>query len=487
MPGLGLKGNVRRVDKFVISGWAIDADDPQSAPALQIVQQGKPVITIRPQFPFPRLRDALNLPKSRGPHAHGFRLWLPLSNGIKPEIPFSIVFEGTGTPLANGQDRRLTIFADIDPTAWEELQTEMFFFPSYRLEGAVLKCRAKVSHVEGLENAGLMIGTSRTVDAQIIDQDPALFERRTYNYIFSVSDANFANDERPFLSIRPDFNPRLPEGSKAAFHYNLRKVDVPRTVFAQGSLRSPLPPIENIARVSGRKCDQSNFLITGLTTFNKLDAIARRYAGVGIAQLGVIVDWGVGCGRVVRHLLEQTLAKQASSPAVIGVDIDDMNVKWCQENLANQSPSAQFKVLSLDGFDLPNSSVDLLYGISIFTHLSEYNQHKWLSEIRRILKPGAIAILTVNGEAKFCRQRDEVGLPFVQKFGFFDGVPDSAIGAERSDYYRSTLHSRPYILKNWSMYFEILDIIVMAGEFQQDFIVVRRPLPSDHLAVAATA
>jgi SAM-dependent methyltransferase len=264
-----------------------------------------------------------------------------------------------------------------------------------------------------------------------------------------------------------------------ALHHSLRTVDVPCTAFDRGTLRSPLPPIENIVRVSGRKSDQVNFLVSGLTTFNRLDAIARHYTGVGIAELDVVVDWGVGCGRVVRHLLERLQPAAARSQTIIGVDIDEVNVKWCQENLSNLSPGVQFNVLSLDGFQLPSDSVDLLYGISIFTHLSEYDQHKWLSEIRRVLKPGAIAILTVNGEAKFCRQRDEIGLPFVQKFGFFDGVPDSAIGADRSDYYRSTLHTRPYILKNWGLYFEILDFIVMANAFQQDFVVVRRPSSSE--------
>ncbi len=475
MAAEALKGNVRRVDKFQISGWAIDTTDPSASPILQIVQLGRSVISIRPQFPSGGLRQALNLPESRAPHVHSFRLWLPLSNGVKPEIPFSIVFEDSGKPLINGKDRQLTVFADIDANVWEELQTEMFFVPSYRVEGDVLRCQAKVSHVEGSKLIGLMIGTSRIEDCRIIDEDPGLFGRKTYNYVFSVSEANFSGDNLPFLSIRPNFDPPPPEGSKMALHHSLRSIEIPRSAFDHQTLRPPLPPIENVVRVSGRKSDQVNFLISGLTTFYRLDAIARYYAGCGIAQLGVVVDWGVGCGRVVRHLLERRQVDPKKKQTVIGVDIDEVNVKWCQENLSNLSSDVQFSVLPLDGFQLPSDSVDLLYGISVFTHLSEHHQHKWLAEIRRVLKPGAIAILTVNGEAKFCRQRDEIGLPFVQKFGFFDGVPDSAIGTNRSDYYRSTLHSRPYISKNWSLYFEILDFIVMANAFQQDFVVVKRP------------
>ncbi len=475
MASSGLKGNVRRVDKFLISGWALDTNDPLSSPGIQIVQQGRPVITIRPQFPAVGLRDTLKLSRSSAPQLHSFRLWLPLGNGVKPEIPFSIVFEDSGSPLINGRDRRLSVIDEIDRNVWDELQTEMFFVPGYRMEEGVLKCHAKVAHVEGLQKNGLMVGASRTEDCRVVDNDPALFGRKSYNYVFKISDADFSDDRLPTITIRPDCSPSPPEGTKMALHQSLLRLDVPRTAFDKSTLRSPLPTMANIIRVSGRKSDQVNFLVSGLTTFSKLDAMCKFYSGVGISDLDVVVDWGVGCGRVVRHLLEQDQANRASAQTVIGVDIDEINVKWCQENLSSLSPNAQFNVLSLEGFDLPGGSVDLLYGISIFTHLSEYHQHKWLSEIRRVLKPGALAILTVNGEAKFCRQREEIGLPFVQKFGFFDGVPDSAIGADRSDYYRSTLHLRPYIVKNWGMYFEILDFIVMANAFQQDFVVVRRP------------
>jgi SAM-dependent methyltransferase len=479
MLSLELKGDVERVDTFLISGWALNVGDLFSSPALQIIQNDRPVISIRPQFPnwaTDRLRDALRLPQSTAPDLHGFRLWFPLSNGIEPEIPFSIVFESTGMPLGRGQNRRLTVFSDIDHNVREELQTELLFVAPYIVKDGVLQGHAKVSHVDGLRCTGLIIGSSITEDCRVIEQDAQFFGRRTYNYTFKVSSADFASNDAPFLSICPAFNPSAPEDSKTAFHHSLRRLDIPRTVFDLGSLKPPLPSLENIHRVSVPRSNHFNFLVNGLTTFNQIDAIIRRYAGVGISEFETVIDWGVGCGRIMRHFLERREGTRTGLKTIVGVDIDEMNVKWCQDNLSNLSEGVHFRLLSLEGFDLPSSSVDLLYGISIFTHLSEHNQHIWLSEIRRVLKPSAIAILTVHGEADWCRRRDTIVLPFVQKFGFFDGVSDNSIGKDRSDYYRATFHSRPYILKQWGMYFEILDCIVMANGFGQDYVVVRRPV-----------
>lgn len=104
-----------------------------------------------------------------------------------------------------------------------------------------------------------------------------------------------------------------------------------------------------------------------------------------------ILDWGCGPGRVIRHL-----------PTVIGndckyygTDYNAQSISWCNENL----PGIQFNANLLEA-SLPYSDnfFDAIYGISIFTHLSEQAHFDWYNELYRILKPGGILFLTTQGD-----------------------------------------------------------------------------------------
>ncbi len=200
----------------------------------------------------------------------------------------------------------------------------------------------------------------------------------------------------------PELTPR------AQLDARIHSVYLPRTVLDRNRLSAPLPEDANIHRVSGPASNQHHYLIGGATTFCQLDAIVRHDASKPIRAIGTVVDWGVGCGRVMRQFWEDAPA-QMPMPRLIGLDIDPVNVDWCRAHLAK---FASFDLLALDGFALPP--------------------------------------------------------------GFFDGTADSAIGEERSEYYRATYHARSYIRDNWSRYFTILDIFVMANAFTQNFVVLRK-------------
>lgn len=40
---------------------------------------------------------------------------------------------------------------------------------------------------------------------------------------------------------------------------------------------------------------------------------------------------------------------------------------------------------------------DLIYAVSVFTHLSENLQKHWITELTRILQPGGVLLITVKG------------------------------------------------------------------------------------------
>lgn len=117
-----------------------------------------------------------------------------------------------------------------------------------------------------------------------------------------------------------------------------------------------------------------------------------------------ILDWGCGTGRIIRHL-PSILEKNNS---IFGTDYNQKYVKWCSENLTG----IQFKLNGLQPpLDFKNSSMDVIYGISIFTHLSEALHFSWMKELTRVLKNDGILFLTTHGNVhKFKLLEEEQGL-----------------------------------------------------------------------------
>jgi SAM-dependent methyltransferase len=102
-----------------------------------------------------------------------------------------------------------------------------------------------------------------------------------------------------------------------------------------------------------------------------------------------MLDWGCGVGRVTRHI-------PTFEPAalVYGCDINEEMIEWDQKSYPgiSFSPINNFTptLYAPDFFDL-------IYGISIFTHIDAAQQQSWIVELNRILKPKAILFVTTQG------------------------------------------------------------------------------------------
>jgi SAM-dependent methyltransferase len=96
----------------------------------------------------------------------------------------------------------------------------------------------------------------------------------------------------------------------------------------------PLPPPAMILRVSGA-ADAAWFLHGGKLAAEAIRASLDR-AGTSVASLESILDFGCGCGRVVRHW-------RRLPARVTGSGLDAAAVGWCRRNL----PFASFAVNGL--------------------------------------------------------------------------------------------------------------------------------------------
>lgn len=217
--------------------------------------------------------------------------------------------------------------------------------------------------------------------------------------------------------------------------------------------------------------DPEIFDTMGYSAFRMLEQVLRRYFGRGYGDCARILDWGCGCGRIARFFTEHYPDK------LTGIDIDPDNVGWCAANLSGGA----FQVCGLNPPTmLPNESYDLIYGISVFTHLGPEDQFAWLAELARLARPDAAILVSVHGTVAFCRADSDLHrfLSF-QRDGFFNysrcpDLDDVLPEMVTSGYYKNVFHTARYVHENWSDSFEILAILEATMGAHQDLVVMRR-------------
>jgi SAM-dependent methyltransferase len=120
------------------------------------------------------------------------------------------------------------------------------------------------------------------------------------------------------------------------------------------------------------------------------------------ADYDSVLDFGCGCGRAARQLLQQKVPPRR----YLGVDIHAGMIAWDNANLAPRHPGFAFKHHDVFAAGLnpgadkpltlpipcPDADISLAVAISVFTHLLEEQAVHYLHEIRRVLRDDGIFI-----------------------------------------------------------------------------------------------
>lgn len=243
-------------------------------------------------------------------------------------------------------------------------------------------------------------------------------------------------------------------------------------------LDMPWPGEELTARVTG-VTDRKWFFETGQRSVADTKAVLSLL-GRDMSSFETILDFGCGCGRMLLWL-EEVGAKAD----LHGVDIDERAIRWVEENI----PYVTAKVNQpLPPLDYPDGFFDLVFNHSVFTHIDEQYQDLWLSELRRVTKPGATLLLSVHGENAFFEyetaSRNAGGHPQVVRDQLArDGIAyireDPWVGSPFPDFYHTTFHAPWYIFDHWSRWFTIKAYVPRGSLNHQDLIMLERAPDGD--------
>lgn len=225
-----------------------------------------------------------------------------------------------------------------------------------------------------------------------------------------------------------------------------------------------IPDEAQLQRTQGN-VSASRYVIYGFSTASRLKRILRTYFQLGLADVPRILDWGVGCGRVAQHMAEDGVQ-------LIGCDIDRLNVQWCASNLAGEF----FCNDLIPPLPVASGSIDLCYGISVFTHLTAEAALAWRDELARVVRPKGIVIVTIHGTTGIGRILDDGKFLSLARDGFDDSDPDPRLDEHLIDrnYYRATYQSPRSIREFFSEGFDVVDMLSGANALLQDFVVLQR-------------
>lgn len=199
---------------------------------------------------------------------------------------------------------------------------------------------------------------------------------------------------------------------------------------------------------------------------------ALEVAGRPIESLGRVLDFGCGCGRVLR---------QWSS--VHGVEFFGTDLQ--AELVAECTRTVPFAKAATTGPEPPlpfeDSSFDLVYCLSVFTHLDERQQLMWRDEIARVLRPGGMWLLTVQGRSYVPKLSDS------ERARFQSGDIVCQGRQYRGRNVCQAFHPPEYVSDVLAAELELICLLPEGarGNPKQDLVLLRRPVQGEARAEPA--
>ncbi len=248
----------------------------------------------------------------------------------------------------------------------------------------------------------------------------------------------------------------------AVYAQNARCLGTWQSYYARYPDQEPViadPPEHLKERVGGIQ----NFDAIGVQLASLIVTCVGKYKSMPEAH--AILDWGCGCGRVIKEMMKFTPPNR-----LFGCDIDSEAISWSQKNINGPAFSC---VNSYPPTPYRSGTFDVVYGMSVMTHLDEKTQLLWLEELARITRSEAILALSIVGEGLRRTNMPPFLAAEFQRRGFAAFVPNySGMLAPFSDehYYKEAYHSLEYIARTWGRFFHVLECFETK---HQDMVILK--------------
>lgn len=195
----------------------------------------------------------------------------------------------------------------------------------------------------------------------------------------------------------------------------------------------PLPSATLMGTVGAT--DIENFYVVAEAWAHVVSRLAPRNASV--------LDVGCGCGRTARLLMLR------EDLVYTGFDVFRPSIEWAQRHLAPLA-GGRFRFVHVDAasghynprgrespesvrFPAADSSIDLVFAASLFTHLREAHARHYLAESSRVLDRGGRLLVSIHDEVRPGERYtgDEARIDVAEEY-FVDMAHAAGLAFERS-------------------------------------------------------
>ncbi|MBL8548134.1 MAG: class I SAM-dependent methyltransferase [Hyphomonadaceae bacterium] len=266
-----------------------------------------------------------------------------------------------------------------------------------------------------------------------------------------------------------------PEGLRSAAGWQIRDA-FGHLLLASEEARAALlkfpPPADPVNPLSDN--DYSYRLVSALHDAFLTDDVVRRYIG---EQPVSFLDFGCGSGRILSYLAQFNPPNTFAGCDVVPGGLDHIRAVGIQGDfrVISNTPPTSFET----------GSFDAILAWSIFSHYSQSYGDIWMSEFRRLLRPGGLVMMTFHPPSSIATLRQDTR-PLAPPQETFDAIEadiaQTGFGYrpcyERfedvgSDYanFGITAMTPEYVRSRWQEQFELREIVQNAVHGWQDMAV----------------